>query len=117
MVVYLVGAGPGDPELITMKAYRLLKSADVLIHDRLVHPNLLSFVKLGCKKYYVGKKSGDHYKTQEEINELLINLGREYENVVRLKGGDPFLFGRGGEEAEELKMLEENGNNPVIKQQ
>lgn len=102
MVVYLVGAGPGDPELITVKANRLLQKADVILYDRLVHPSLLALSKPECKKYYVGKKSGCHHKSQEEINKLLLELGKSLDIVVRLKGGDPFLFGRGGEEAEVL---------------
>lgn len=102
MVVYLVGAGPGDPELITLKAHRLLRNADAILYDQLVHPNLVTLAKPGCKTYFVGKKSGLHYKTQNETNKLLVELGSKLDVVVRLKGGDPFLFGRGGEEAEVL---------------
>lgn len=102
LVVYLVGAGPGDPDLITVRAEHLLKRADAVVYDRLVHPNVIRLVGSSCKKYYVGKKAGNHYKTQSEINQLLLRLGRNHAVVVRLKGGDPFLFGRGGEEAEVL---------------
>ena len=102
MVVYLVGAGPGDPELVTIKAHRLIKEADALVYDRLVHLSLVALTKPGCLKYYAGKMANQHHRTQEEINELLVNLGSIFDTVVRLKGGDPFLFGRGGEEAEVL---------------
>jgi uroporphyrinogen III methyltransferase/synthase len=100
--VYLVGAGPGDPELITLKAKRLLETAEVVLHDHLANPHLLAFAPAAAKLIYVGKKKSDHALSQEQICELLVKYGLQGKNVVRLKGGDPFLFGRGGEEAEAL---------------
>ena len=100
--VYLVGAGPGDPELITLKAKRLLGAADVVLHDHLANPQLLAFAPASAELIYVGKKKSDHAVSQEEICGLLIEHWRRGQNVVRLKGGDPFIFGRGGEEAEAL---------------
>jgi uroporphyrin-III C-methyltransferase len=101
--VYLVGAGPGDPELITLKAHRLIQKADVLIYDRLASEDLLRNAKEGAELIYVGKRTGAHTHTQEEINRILVEKGREGKVVVRLKGGDPFLFGRGGEEIRALR--------------
>jgi len=100
--VYLVGAGPGDPGLITVKAKNLLEKADVVIYDYLANPRFLNFCKEGTEKIYVGKKGGFHTVSQEEINKLLVKKAKEGKTVIRLKGGDPFLFGRGGEEVEEL---------------
>jgi uroporphyrinogen III methyltransferase/synthase len=100
--VYLVGAGPGDPELVTLKAKRLLEAADVILYDHLANPRLLAFARAAAELIYVGKKKADHAFSQEEICELLVERGRRGLNVVRLKGGDPFIFGRGGEEAEAL---------------
>jgi uroporphyrinogen III methyltransferase/synthase len=100
--VCLVGAGPGDPELITVKAKRLLETADVVLHDHLANPALLAMAPASAELIYVGKKKSDHAFSQEQICELLIERGRQGLNVVRLKGGDPFIFGRGGEEAEAL---------------
>jgi len=105
MVVYLVGAGPGDPDLITLKAIKILKNADVVIYDRLANDEILKYA-LDADLIYVGKKAGEHYKTQDEINQILIEEALKHENVVRLKGGDPFVFGRGGEEM--LALFEEN---------
>ncbi|MDQ3660485.1 MAG: uroporphyrinogen-III C-methyltransferase [Actinomycetota bacterium] len=96
--VSLVGAGPGDPELLTVRGRRALDQADVVIHDRLVHRALLS----GRPAIYAGKQAGNHHMSQEEVNSLLVRLARKGKNVVRLKGGDPFVFGRGSEEAEAL---------------
>jgi len=96
--VWIVGAGPGDPDLITVKARNVLAGADVVVYDRLVSPELIE----GKEAIYAGKAPGSHSAPQEEINELLILLAREGKRVVRLKGGDPFVFGRGGEEAEAL---------------
>src|SRR3984957_8875683 len=100
--VYLVGAGPGDPELITLKAKRLLEQADAVLYDHLASSELLSLAPATAECLYVGKKKAEHALSQEEICELLIARGRRGLNVVRLKGGDPFMFGRGGEEAEAL---------------
>ena len=101
-MVYLVGAGPGDPGLITVKALDLLRRADVVLFDRLIDSLLLFQVRPDCVMVDVGKSAGRHSKTQEEITDLLVEYGRRGLEVVRLKGGDPFLFGRGGEEAERL---------------
>lgn len=100
--VYLVGAGPGDPELMTLKGNKVLREAQVVIYDFLANPDLLEEVSPSAELIYVGKKGGDHTLPQEEINQLLLKKAREGKIVVRLKGGDPFIFGRGGEEAEEL---------------
>ncbi len=100
--VYLIGAGPGDPGLITLKAKKVLEEADVVIYDYLANKRFLDFCKKDAEKIYVGKKEGTHTLSQEEINCLLIEKAKEGKIVARLKGGDPFLFGRGGEEAEEL---------------
>ncbi len=97
--VYLTGAGPGDIELLTLKAARVIKEADVVIYDRLANPEILEMAKDGCEFVYVGKEDGRHIMPQDDINETIYQNALKYENVVRLKGGDPFVFGRGGEEA------------------
>ena len=102
-MVYLVGAGPGHPGLITCKGLTLLKECDAVIYDRLGTSELLEYVRDDCEKIYVGKKAGAHYRKQEEINEIIIKTARKYKKVVRLKGGDPFVFGRGGEEITALQ--------------
>ena len=104
MVVYLVGAGPGDPELITLKAVNALNEADVVLYDKLANEEILNHAE-GAKLIYVGKQAGHHSKTQPEINEILVKEAKENDVVVRLKGGDPFIFGRGGEEM--LALAEE----------
>lgn len=101
--VYLVGAGPGDPELLTVKAYQLLRSCDVVIYDYLVNPDILDQLPSGIERIYVGKIGGGSQTPQSEINSLLIAYALKGQSVVRLKGGDPFLFGRGAEEAEVLQ--------------
>jgi uroporphyrin-III C-methyltransferase len=103
MVVYLVGAGPGDPELITLKAIRVLEGADVVIYDRLAGEEILRYAPDDARLIYVGKRAGKHHRTQDEINSILVEEGKKHETVVRLKGGDPFVFGRGGEEILALK--------------
>ena len=101
MTVHLVGAGPGDPELLTVKAARLIAEADVIVHDYLSNDSILEMAKPGAEFIDVGKKPGNP-TPQELINSLLVHLGTQHLNVVRLKGGDPFVFGRGGEEAQAL---------------
>lgn len=97
--VYLTGAGPGDIELLTLKALRVIREADVIIYDRLANPDILQEAKNGCEFVYVGKEDGRHIVPQDDINEVIYQNALKHENVVRLKGGDPFVFGRGGEEA------------------
>jgi uroporphyrin-III C-methyltransferase len=101
--VYLVGAGPGDPKLITLRAVELIKKADVVLYDRLVSKKIISLIPKKAKKFYVGRDVGDDYKHQDSTNHLMVKYAKSHKNVVRLKGGDPFIFGRGGEEAEFLK--------------
>lgn len=104
--VYIVGAGPGHPELLTLRAARLLGEADAVVYDRLICLETLALCAPGCRRISAGKAAGNHTMTQEEINRLLIDLALEGLIVVRLKGGDPFIFGRGGEEALALKEAE-----------
>jgi uroporphyrinogen III methyltransferase / synthase len=102
-IVYLVGAGPGDPGLMTRRSLELIAAADAILYDRLIPPGALDGARPDCDLRYVGKEPGHAGLSQEEINALLVELGRAGQSVVRLKGGDPFVFGRGGEEAEELR--------------
>ena len=101
--VYLVGAGPGDSKLITLRAVELLKMADEVLYDRLVSKKILGMIPKKAKKVYVGRDVGDDYHHQESTNELMVKYAKTKKNIVRLKGGDPIIFGRGGEEAEYLK--------------
>ncbi|WP_457597108.1 uroporphyrinogen-III C-methyltransferase [Hydrogenimonas sp.] len=101
--VYLTGAGPGDIDLLTVKALRVVREADVIIYDRLANPDILEEAKEGCEFVYVGKEDGRHTLPQEQINEVIYQKALEHDKVVRLKGGDPLVFGRGGEEAKYLK--------------
>ncbi|SHM34923.1 uroporphyrinogen-III C-methyltransferase [Vreelandella subglaciescola] len=100
--VAIVGAGPGDPGLLTLRALALIEQADCLVFDRLVSPEVLALARPDAQRFYVGKAARCHALTQEQTNTLLVRLARENQRVVRLKGGDPYIFGRGGEEAEVL---------------
>ncbi len=110
--VYIIGTGPGDEDLLTIKAVDALQKCTAVLYDRLVSNNILNYLDEKCEVYYCGKEPGAHYKTQEEINESLVNLAKEGHIVGRIKGGDPYVFGRGGEEA--LALIEENIDFEVI---
>ena len=101
--VFIVGAGPGDPKLITLKAVEAIKSSDVVLYDRLVSKKIVAMIPKKAEKMYVGRDVGDDYKHQDTTNDLMVKFAKKNKNVVRLKGGDPFIFGRGGEEAEFLR--------------
>ena len=105
-IVYLVGAGPGDPELLTLKALRLIKNCDALVHDALIPDEITKETRKNTEIYHVGKRAGKCSVPQFETNDLILKLAKEGKNVVRLKGGDPFVFSRGGEE---VSFLEKNG--------
>ena len=102
--VYLVGAGPGDPGLVTLRAKELIEMAEVLVYDNLANQHLLEWAKPDCEKVYVGKSPGRHAVEQDEIENILVKFANKGKQVVRLKGGDPFVFGRGGEEARRLEL-------------
>ena len=102
--VFIVGAGPGDPKLITLKAVESIKSADIVLYDRLVSKKIVAMIPKRAEKMYVGRDVGDDYKHQDTTNDMMVKFAKQNKNVVRLKGGDPFIFGRGGEEAEFLRQ-------------
>jgi uroporphyrin-III C-methyltransferase len=104
-IVYLVGAGPGDHKLLTLRAVELIKKADIVLYDRLVSKKILAMIPKKTKKLYVGREVGDDYKHQDDTNLQMVKFAKSNKSVVRLKGGDPFIFGRGGEEAEYLKKF------------
>lgn len=104
--VFLVGAGPGDPALLTEQGRKCLEQADAVVYDALACSSVLNLTKPDCSLIFAGKMAGNHYKKQSETNRLLVELAEQGKQVVRLKGGDPFVFGRGGEEAQ---VLQENG--------
>ena len=110
--VYIIGTGPGDEELLTLKAVEVLKDCTAVLYDRLVSNNILNYLKEECEIYYCGKEPGCHYKTQDEINETLVKLAKEGHTVGRIKGGDPYVFGRGGEEV--LSLVEEGIEFEVV---
>jgi uroporphyrin-III C-methyltransferase len=101
--VFIVGAGPGDPKLITLKAVESIKSADIVLYDRLVSKKIVAMIPKRAEKMYVGRDVGDDYKHQDTTNDMMVKFAKKNKIVVRLKGGDPFIFGRGGEEAEFLR--------------
>ena len=100
---YIIGTGPGDEELLTIKAVKVLEKCTAVLYDRLVSNNILNYLKEDCEIYYCGKEPGCHYKTQEEINEMIVKLVKDGHIVGRIKGGDPYVFGRGGEEVLSLQ--------------
>lgn len=110
--IVLVGAGPGDPDLLTMRAFRMIQHADVVVYDRLVSDEIIALIPDDVEKVFVGKFPGRHTLKQDEINSLLVDLAQRHDLVVRLKGGDPFVFGRGSEEAE--FMLKHNIDFDVV---
>ena len=110
--VILVGAGPGDPELLTLKALKAIQNADAILYDALISEEILAMIPDNCKTFNVGKRCGAHKMKQEEINEFLYQMSLRHKSVVRLKGGDPFIFGRGGEELEYLQ--ERNVETSVV---
>ena len=103
---YIIGTGPGDEELLTLKAVNVLEKCTAVLYDRLVSNNILNYLNEGTEIYYCGKEPGAHYKTQDEINDMLVKLVKEGHIVGRIKGGDPYVFGRGGEEV--LALMKEN---------
>ena len=101
---YIIGTGPGDEELLTVKAVKVLEKCTAVLYDRLVSNNILNYLNEDCLVYYCGKEPGAHYKTQEEINNMLVKLVKEGHIVGRVKGGDPYVFGRGGEGFERFNV-------------